>query len=71
MHFPIMFPGTFPKALQLWPRKEGDPKNFRKIDDDDDPIVRKMKQSEEMRRVRGAGCSSVAARDYKRDYEGV
>jgi len=32
-------------------QKEGDPKNFRKIDDDDDPIVRKMKQSEEMRRA--------------------
>ncbi|CAK9027783.1 unnamed protein product [Durusdinium trenchii] len=32
-------------------QKEGDPKNFRKIDDDDDPIVRKMKQSEEMRKA--------------------
>lgn len=32
-------------------QKEGDPKNFRKIDDDDDPVVRKMKQSEEMRKA--------------------
>ena len=32
-------------------QKEGDPKNFRKIDDDDDPIVKKMKQSEEMRKA--------------------
>ena len=27
-------------------QKEGDAKSFRKIDDDDDPVVKKMKQSE-------------------------
>jgi len=31
--------------------KESDSKVFRKIDDDDDPVVRKMKQSEEMRKA--------------------
>lgn len=31
--------------------KDGDPKSFRKIEDDDDPIIRKMKQSEEMRKA--------------------
>lgn len=31
--------------------KEGDAKVFRKIDDDDDPVVKKMKQSEEMRKA--------------------
>merc|ERR1712032_231347 len=29
----------------------GDPKSFRKIEDDDDPAVKKMKQSEEMRKA--------------------
>lgn len=32
-------------------QKEGDPKAFRKIEDDDDRIIRKMKQSEEMRKA--------------------
>lgn len=32
-------------------QKESDHRFFRKIEDDDDPIVRKMKQSEEMRRA--------------------
>jgi len=32
-------------------QKEGDPKAFRKIEDDDDPTIRKMKQSEEMRKA--------------------
>jgi len=31
--------------------KEGDHKSFRKIEDDDDPVIRKMKQSEEMRKA--------------------
>lgn len=31
--------------------KEGDHKSFRKIEDDDDPMIRKMKQSEEMRKA--------------------
>ena len=39
------------KSGVYYMQKEGDPKNFRKIDDDDDPVVRKMKQSEEMRRA--------------------
>jgi len=32
-------------------QKDGDPKAFRKIEDDDDPTIRKMKQSEEMRKA--------------------
>lgn len=32
-------------------QKEGDPKAFRKIEDEDDPTIRKMKQSEEMRKA--------------------
>jgi serine/threonine protein phosphatase PrpC/cold shock CspA family protein len=32
-------------------QKDGDPKAFRKIEDDDDPVIRKMKQSEEMRKA--------------------
>ena len=39
------------KSGVYYMQKEGDPKNFRKIDDDDDPVVRKMKQSEEMRKA--------------------
>ncbi|CAE7323556.1 WIN2, partial [Symbiodinium pilosum] len=56
-------------------QKEGDPKNFRKIDDDDDPIVRKMKQSEEMRRAIqstefvhfGEGAAAAAPRAIRED----
>lgn len=32
-------------------QKDGDAKAFRKIEDDDDPTIRKMKQSEEMRKA--------------------
>lgn len=32
-------------------QKDGDAKSFRKIEDDDDPTIRKMKQSEEMRKA--------------------
>jgi len=32
-------------------QKEGDPKSFRRIEDDDDHIIKKMKQSEEMRKA--------------------
>lgn len=32
-------------------QKDGDSKAFRKIEDDDDPVVKKMKQSEEMRKA--------------------
>lgn len=32
-------------------QKDGDAKTFRKIEDDDDPTIRKMKQSEEMRKA--------------------
>lgn len=39
------------KSKVYYVQKEGDPKAFRKIEDDDDPIVKKMKQSEEMRKA--------------------
>lgn len=39
------------KSKVYYVQKDGDPKNFRKIEDDDDPVVRKMKQSEEMRKA--------------------
>jgi len=39
------------KSKVYYVQKEGDPKAFRKIEDDDDPVVKKMKQSEEMRKA--------------------
>eukprot|EP00933_Yihiella_yeosuensis_P039886 TRINITY_DN34074_c0_g1_i1.p1 TRINITY_DN34074_c0_g1~~TRINITY_DN34074_c0_g1_i1.p1 ORF type:complete len:662 (+),score=150.79 TRINITY_DN34074_c0_g1_i1:231-2216(+) len=39
------------KSSVYYLQKEGDAKAFRRIDDEDDPIVRKMKQSEEMRKA--------------------
>lgn len=39
------------KSKVYYAQKEGDARNFRKIEDDDDPIVKKMKQSEEMRKA--------------------
>jgi len=39
------------KSGVYYVQKEGDSRSFRKIDDDDDPMVRKMKQSEEMRKA--------------------
>lgn len=39
------------KSKVYYVQKDGDGKSFRKIEDDDDPIVRKMKQSEEMRKA--------------------
>lgn len=39
------------KSHVYYLQKEGDAKSFRKIDDDDDPVVKKMKQSEEMRKA--------------------
>jgi len=39
------------KSKVYYVQKDGDAKNFRKIEDDDDPIVRKMRQSEEMRKA--------------------
>eukprot|EP00931_Biecheleriopsis_adriatica_P065733 TRINITY_DN40212_c0_g1_i1.p1 TRINITY_DN40212_c0_g1~~TRINITY_DN40212_c0_g1_i1.p1 ORF type:complete len:660 (+),score=152.86 TRINITY_DN40212_c0_g1_i1:91-2070(+) len=39
------------KSQVYYIQKEGDNRFFRKIDDDDDPLVKKMKQSEEMRKA--------------------
>jgi len=39
------------KSKVYYVQKEGDAKTFRKIEDDDDPVVKKMKQSEEMRKA--------------------
>ncbi|CAK0890569.1 unnamed protein product [Prorocentrum cordatum] len=39
------------KSSVYYIQKDGDPKAFRKIEDDDDPTIRKMKQSEEMRKA--------------------
>lgn len=39
------------KTKVYYVQKDGDPRAFRKIEDDDDPVVRKMKQSEEMRKA--------------------
>lgn len=39
------------KSGVYYVQKEGDPKAFRKIEDEDDPMIRKMKQSEEMRKA--------------------
>lgn len=39
------------KSKVYYVQKEGDPRAFRKIEDDDDPVVKKMKQSEEMRKA--------------------
>lgn len=39
------------KSRVYYVQKDGNPKDFRKIEDDDDPIIRKMKQSEEMRKA--------------------
>jgi len=39
------------KSKVYYVQKEGDAKSFRKIEDDDDPIVKKMRQSEEMRKA--------------------
>lgn len=39
------------KSKVYYVQKEGDPKAFRKIEDEDDPVVKKMKQSEEMRKA--------------------
>lgn len=39
------------KSKIYYVQKEGDAKAFRKIEDDDDPMVKKMKQSEEMRKA--------------------
>jgi len=39
------------KSKVYYVQKEGDAKSFRKIEDDDDPVVKKMKQSEEMRKA--------------------
>lgn len=39
------------KSTVYYIQKEGDAKSFRKIEDEDDPTIRKMKQSEEMRKA--------------------
>lgn len=39
------------KSKVYYVAKDGDSKAFRKIEDDDDPVVKKMKQSEEMRKA--------------------
>merc|ERR1719456_786189 len=39
------------KSKVYYVQKDGDAKSFRKIEDDDDPVVKKMKQSEEMRKA--------------------
>jgi len=39
------------KSSVYYIQKDGDPKSFRKIEDEDDPTIRKMKQSEEMRKA--------------------
>lgn len=39
------------KSKVYYVQKDGDPKSFRKIEDEDDPIVKKMRQSEEMRKA--------------------
>jgi len=39
------------KSGVYYVQKESDPKAFRKIEDEDDPTIRKMKQSEEMRKA--------------------
>lgn len=39
------------KSSVYYIQKEGDAKAFRKIEDEDDPTIRKMKQSEEMRKA--------------------
>mmetsp|Transcript_22346 Transcript_22346/g.51204 ORF Transcript_22346/g.51204 Transcript_22346/m.51204 type:complete len:665 (+) Transcript_22346:127-2121(+) len=39
------------KSDVYYVQKEGDPKSFRRIEDDDDHIIKKMKQSEEMRKA--------------------
>jgi len=40
------------KSDVYYVQKDGDPKAFRRIDDDDnDPVIKKMKQSEEMRKA--------------------
>merc|ERR1719199_1099059 len=39
------------KSKVYYVQKDGDPRAFRKIEDDDDPVVKKMKQSEEMRKA--------------------
>jgi len=39
------------KSKVYYVQKDGDAKTFRKIEDDDDPVVKKMRQSEEMRKA--------------------
>lgn len=39
------------KSSVYYIQKDGDAKSFRKIEDEDDPTIRKMKQSEEMRKA--------------------
>lgn len=39
------------KSKVYYIQKESDSKSFRRIEDDDDPVVKKMKQSEEMRKA--------------------
>lgn len=39
------------KSDVYYVQKDSNPKEFRRIEDDDDPIIRKMKQSEEMRKA--------------------
>jgi len=39
------------KSKVYYVQKDGDSKGFRKIEDDDDPVVKRMKQSEEMRKA--------------------
>jgi len=39
------------KSSVYYLQKEGDSKSWRKIEDEDDPMIRKMKQSEEMRKA--------------------
>eukprot|EP00929_Paragymnodinium_shiwhaense_P017773 TRINITY_DN1274_c0_g1_i2.p1 TRINITY_DN1274_c0_g1~~TRINITY_DN1274_c0_g1_i2.p1 ORF type:complete len:657 (+),score=175.53 TRINITY_DN1274_c0_g1_i2:192-2162(+) len=39
------------KSKVYYVQKEGDAKSYRKIEDEEDPVVRKMRQSEEMRKA--------------------
>merc|ERR1712039_424503 len=39
------------KSNVYYVQKDGDAKAFRKIEDEDDPMIRKMRQSEEMRKA--------------------
>ena len=49
------------KSSIYYAQKDGDPKAFRKVEDDDDPVIRKMKQSEEMRK---AFCAQTVRREH-------